>query len=230
MFQSNQFISYVEINRKFGQPKFDIVADSAQLIPTSTFGENSNAIAAINGNFFDVKNGGSVSFVKDENKVVNTTRLYGDKRAFHQKAAVIIKNNGKIKIKEWNGEADWEDDLKWKNIFLNGPMLINNGKPSPLNDSAFTNNRHPRSCLCITKNNNVLFLVADGRNANAAGLNLNELTKVLQWLNCKQAINFDGGGSSTLWVEQFGVVNHPSDNKQWDNMGERKVANVLIVK
>ncbi len=73
-------------------------------------------------------------------------------------------------------------------------------------------------------------LVADGRHINAQGFSLYELTKIMRWLGCTKAINFDGGGSSTLWVEGKGVVNHPSDNAKWDNAGERKVANIMFLK
>ncbi|MGJ7033410.1 phosphodiester glycosidase family protein [Niabella hirudinis] len=45
--------------------------------------------------------------------------------------------------------------------------------------------------------------------------------------HCISIINFDGGGSSTLWTRKRGVINHPSDNKKWDHAGERSVANVL---
>jgi exopolysaccharide biosynthesis protein len=43
----------------------------------------------------------------------------------------------------------------------------------------------------------------------------------------------DGGGSTTMWVKNQpdnGVVNYPSDNKKWDHYGERKVANVILVR
>ena len=45
-----------------------------------------------------------------------------------------------------------------------------------------------------------------------------------------EAMNLDGGGSSTLWTSTDGVLNHPCDNKTFDNKGERIVPNILIVK
>ena len=44
------------------------------------------------------------------------------------------------------------------------------------------------------------------------------------------AINLDGGGSSTLWTDETGVINHPYDNKKWDHAGERRVPNILIAR
>ena len=41
--------------------------------------------------------------------------------------------------------------------------------------------------------------------------------------------NLDGGGSSTLWIKESGVLNHPSDNGKFDNKGERRVANSIII-
>jgi exopolysaccharide biosynthesis protein len=52
----------------------------------------------------------------------------------------------------------------------------------------------------------------------------------MRWLGCVSAINFDGGGSSALWVKGEGIVNYPTDNRKWDHEGERKVANILYVK
>ena len=73
-------------------------------------------------------------------------------------------------------------------------------------------------------------MTADGRTAEAQGLNLHELTTLLLLLNCKSAVNLDGGGSTTMYLEGKGVVNMPCDNKKFDHEGERKVSNILIIK
>ena len=44
-----------------------------------------------------------------------------------------------------------------------------------------------------------------------------------------QAINLDGGGSTTLWTKKTGVINHPYDNKKFDHEGERTVPNLIVV-
>jgi exopolysaccharide biosynthesis protein len=51
-------------------------------------------------------------------------------------------------------------------------------------------------------------------------------------LGSTEAINLDGGGSSTLWAntdELNGVLNFPPDNDTFDHRGERKVANAILV-
>ena len=78
--------------------------------------------------------------------------------------------------------------------------------------------------------------MVDGRRKDsffALGLTLPHLASMMKAVGCYNAINLDGGGSTTLWIKGFpdnGVVNYPSDNKQWDHYGERKVANVILVK
>lgn len=233
LFTANQNISFVEVKNTGRKAVFAIGAESKQLVKTSDFGKRDSAMVAINGNFFNVKDGGSVDFVLVNGQVVNVNRLgKGGERARHQQAAVVI-DNGKITIQKWDGSADWETKLSKENVLLNGPLLTFNGINQDLDTTSFTTFRHPRTCLGIKRNGRVLLLTVDGRHENAAGMSLPELTKLMRWLGCSSIINFDGGGSTTLWVNgnnENGVINYPSDNKKWDHEGQRKVANVILVK
>ena len=92
----------------------------------------------------------------------------------------------------------------------------------------FNTNRHPRTAVGRRPDGTVLLVVADGRNAQAAGLSMSELQQVMAALGCRDAVNLDGGGSTTM-VVRGQVVNHPSDNKQFDPAGERVVANAIVV-
>ena len=60
-------------------------------------------------------------------------------------------------------------------------------------------------------------------------MSLEELQKTISWLGAKHLINLDGGGSTTMYIKDKGVVNYPSDNKKLDHFGERKVANALLL-
>ena len=71
----------------------------------------------------------------------------------------------------------------------------------------------------------------DGRfPGKAEGMSMRELQALAEALGLYEAMNLDGGGSSTLWTLADGVLNHPSDNKRFDHEGERSVANILIMK
>ncbi len=233
LFKANQYISIVEIEKHAKAPGFFIGYDKKELITTSNFAQKYDAIIALNGTFFDMKNGGSVDFLKVSDTIINQNRLEkNNNRAFHQKAAVVI-NNEQLGIKKWDGSATWETDLSDKNVMLSGPLLILNDEKEQLDSVPFNKLRHPRTAIGIKPNGSVLLLTVDGRQQNSAGMSLFELTQIMKWLGCNSAINLDGGGSTTLWIKNFeenSVVNHPSDNKKWDHEGERKVANVIYIK
>ncbi len=232
LFGSNQNVSILEI-----KPKKNLILDlgyeARKLITTSDFGKQTNSLAALNGTFFDIANGGSVDFIKSDGVVINETRLgKNGGRAGHQTAALVF-NQGKLTIAKFNGDASWEKSLEGDDIMVTGPLLIMDKLDEKLDSNTFSKTRHPRTAVAVTKNNRVLLITVDGRNENSAGMSLFELTKLMRWLKSDDAINLDGGGSTTLWISGYegnGVVNYPTDNKKWDHDGERKVANVVLLK
>lgn len=232
LFGSNQYISILEI-KKNRHLNFDLAYETTVLRTTSDFGRSSQAKAAINGTFFDIANGGSVDYLRSNHSVVNENRLNKNgTRALHQKAAVVI-NNGKLGIQSWDGTEIWESKINAEDVMVSGPMLIQNNSPVHLDSVSFNLTRHPRSIIAKGKRNRTFLIVIDGRRELAAGMSLFEARDILRWLKYVDGINLDGGGSSTLWVDgqDFnGVVNYPSDNKKWDHEGQRKVANVILLK
>ncbi len=100
-----------------------------------------------------------------------------------------------------------------------GPILLREGHTF---DWTHRPERHPRTV--IGWNRESLFLVVvDGRQKGLSiGMNYTELSSLMLRLGCKEAMNLDGGGSSTLWLGGR-VMNSPSDGQ------ERHVANSLIV-
>ncbi len=231
LFNANENINILEINPR-KTISFAIGYEKQLLKTVSDFAKETNPIAAINGSFFDVKNGGAVDMIRVNGEVISPNRL--DKtgnRDTHQQAAIVF-NKGKISIAKWDGTADWENKLTG-DIMDSGPLLVYHGAMEKLieDTTSMVKVRHPRTAVAITRNR-VLLITIDGRNENAAGLDMHELGKLLKWLKAVDGINLDGGGSTTLWLsrETPHVVNYPTDNKKWDHEGERKVANVILVK
>lgn len=100
-----------------------------------------------------------------------------------------------------------------------GPILLDTGK-SP--EWSGPQPRHPRTALGWNDEQFVLAVV-DGRQRDlSAGMTCPELASLMKRLGCEYAVNLDGGGSSTLWLDGC-VMNSPSDGR------ERAVANSLIV-
>ncbi|MES2810438.1 MAG: phosphodiester glycosidase family protein [Bacteroidota bacterium] len=228
LFKSNQNISILEIksNRKL---KLALGYSAKTLKTVADFGKEYDAIAAINGGFFDVKNGGSVDLIRVDGIGIAPNRGEGG-RVEHQQGALVF-DEGKLTIAKWDGTKDWESKLKG-DVMVAGPVLAYNNNYNLVDtNSTFVKTRHPRTGVAVTKNR-ILLITIDGRNENAAGMGLAEMTKIIKWLKAKDGINLDGGGSTTMWVKgatENNVVNYPTDNKKWDHEGARKVANVVLV-
>ncbi len=110
------------------------------------------------------------------------------------------------------------------------PRLIQNGRIHiPWREEgashAFAYSRHPRTAVGFTAHADTLYwMTIDGRQEGySAGMSLFELAEFMRGLGCTEAINLDGGGSTTLVVASR-VVNRPSDKT-----GERPVANALLL-
>lgn len=226
LFDSEQEINYVEIDLKKNLKKLYLAAEPSELKPTSQFALEHQALVAVNGGFFDMKNGGATDFIQVDNKVINRTRKKTDRGN-----ALLLLSKKEIKIK---AAADTLYEAEhYPNVMLSGPLLVASGKPYPLTKNAFNDNRHPRTAIALTGDGKLLLFVVDGRNKSSQGMNLHELSSVLRWLGAKEAMNLDGGGSSTLYIKGAtgnGVVNYPSDNKLFDHEGQRDVANIIYIR
>lgn len=102
--------------------------------------------------------------------------------------------------------------------------LLTNGARVVVDDRQM----HPRTAVGIDADGGkVLILVIDGRQSFSRGYTMVELANMMVALGAENALNLDGGGSSTMVghtvTGQFGVLNSPSDG------GERLVPNGLGV-
>jgi hypothetical protein len=82
--------------------------------------------------------------------------------------------------------------------------------------------RHPRTAVGWNKKY-IFFVVVDGRQKELSmGMTCVELAHFFKNLGCTDAINLDGGGSTTFWLDGK-IMNSPSDKR------ERSVANCLFI-
>jgi Tol biopolymer transport system component len=93
------------------------------------------------------------------------------------------------------------------------PALMDKGEVVAHGCSSLLCNRHPRSGIGITANDVVILVVADGRRADSAGLTLFQFGKLFDNLGATDAVNLDGGGSSTMVVKGK-IRNQPSDGSE----------------
>ncbi len=134
----------------------------------------------------------------------------------------------------------------WQNfdtIVGGTPLLIQHGSvitdytsEKPLR--SFITERHARTAVCIKDNDHWVFVVASHTKAAdrahltkiIEGLTIKELTQLLQQLSCKNAINLDGGGSSTLVINGE-IVNNPAGDRDTmtNHYRERAVSDALLI-
>jgi Phosphodiester glycosidase len=128
--------------------------------------------------------------------------------------------------------ADWLPSAGPIDELVGGwPVILRDGVPSveasasrELTLTGNANVRHPRSLIGFDADTSNLFLVAiDGRSTASVGMTLAEAADFLRGIGVAQALNLDGGGSTTLVIDGR-IVNSPSDPA-----GERPVGNALLV-
>nr|WP_283106399.1 phosphodiester glycosidase family protein [Shewanella submarina] len=119
-----------------------------------------------------------------------------------------------------------------ENVLSSGPTLIRQGIGNQYEAeqgwpeahlTSWIDGMHPRSTIAQTQNGTIILMVIDGRQPGySTGISITDLRALLLTLSVWNAINLDGGGSSTLWLNNK-VINRPSSGKP------RAIANAILV-
>ena len=192
---------------------------------TSQIAENYNAVAAVNGGAFVDQsstsqwtgNGGIPSgIVMSGGEVVHNDLGEGNKTellAIDKQGVMIV---GKYSI----------DDLKERKIqeaLSFGPTLVVNGKMTPMSGDGGWGIA-PRTAIGQRQDGAIILLVIDGRGVGSLGATLKETQEIMYQLGAVNAMNLDGGKSTTLYYDGE-VRNTPSNS-----MGERAIPTAIIAK
>ncbi|MCW3090770.1 MAG: hypothetical protein JWP81_1839 [Ferruginibacter sp.] len=121
---------------------------------------------------------------------------------------------------------------KWKmqTAVGGGPVLVQNGQVKITNNEELKfygkaiSDKHPRTLMGYTKDNQLIIMVIEGRNPGAAeGADLQQAAQVMAAVGCIEALNLDGGGSSCMLINGKETI-HPSDKGV-----QRAVPAVLVI-
>lgn len=181
----------------------------------------SRVLAAVNGDFF-AKDGTPQGIYYRNGTCLKGTMTDNVCTFF------AITKNRKAIIGSYDEYDSYKEDIQEA---VGGRVrLMTNGNVLPQTVTAL----EPRTAIGVTDDNVVYILVADGRNFwYSNGMRYAEMGAVMKALGAKNAINLDGGGSSTFIIRKiagfedgrFAIRNWP-----YDNGGvEREVANGLLV-
>jgi len=194
-----------------------------QVVPKEMQAESAagrEVLAGVNADFFNMKNGEPLGPVVKEHKIIKWPGktmvafvgvlksgrvIMGDSLLFKQKAA---------KLKEALGAR---------------PLLLSAGKLLPQDSSSLSKVHHPRTAFGVSGKNTIYLVTVDGRQPGfSSGISLTDLGKLMRFLGAENAVNLDGGGSTTLIVKQPGTDQYKVRNSPSGKM-LRPVANSWIL-
>jgi exopolysaccharide biosynthesis protein len=229
LYQVPQQVSILEVDQS--SHRFDILVHTPRE-RTSVVAQHAGAVAAINGSFFK-EDGSSSCYLRKNGVVIDTTVT--TKLSTVVNGAIYITNKD-LHIVPWTRQSADTCKLVDGSVLVTGPILLLNGKDYSFDtvyNQEFVHARHPRSAIARMKNGKIYLVVVAGRfPEKAEGISLPQLRHLIRVLGGEEAINMDGGGSCTLWctyAPDNGILNNPSDDKIYDNHGERKIGNSVCV-
>ncbi|MBE7043110.1 MAG: hypothetical protein E7399_06405 [Ruminococcaceae bacterium] len=145
-----------------------------------------------------------------EGKYVITLHADGDQDLYRQLESLQIGEEVTITNRAVNcPEGLWET-AEYATGSVGG-VLLRDGTMTGIDDTAA-----PRTAVGIKEDGSVVFYTIDGRQTGSYGIRLTTLAKRLLELGCVDAINMDGGGSTSVngiypGNSQSAILNSPSD-------------------
>jgi len=152
------------------------------------------------------------------------------------RAAAVVGERLKIATKLRGERGQVVGQQSSTSIVNGGPELVRDGQlhVTPRADGfvrptdpsfyyGFSAKRNPRTFAGVDAAGRIILATADGRSTASLGLTIVETGAVAQALGMREALNLDGGGSTTMVIDGQ-VINQPSDAA-----GERPVGDVLLI-
>jgi hypothetical protein len=134
-----------------------------------------------------------------------------------------LKPGNRVSITVHVDGFNWD---KVTNVVCGGPVLLRGGQPvDDWQEEGFTQSfalrRYARTAVGVDQQGNVWLVSVDGTQQQSVGATLDEMAAIMRRFGCWEAMNLDGGGSTTM--NSYGVtVNRPADGV------EREVANAIL--
>lgn len=202
----------------------------------SSFAKKLGGLVVINGGYFEMR-GQGVTY----NTVISEGKVLAENPAGQLRAVFGVRKRSepaeRVFDLKWIAHIDGKplalaspDKKELKNArpwdveeaIGGGPALIVDGEiniqaAAESFGKSHVTTRHPRTAIgSYVKDGrpHLVLFVVDGRRPNhSVGMSLEELAQALKEIGCTQALNLDGGGSSTFAVKDR-IYNTPSDGRQ----------------
>ena len=219
-----------------------------------TFGENvqektseickrKKGILAINGDFYGaqeagyvLRNGEILRSTVSKSNVGQNPRKNPEDLAIYRDGTFEIFNEHDYSLEEIQNKGAWQ-------VFSFGPGLIKDGEiivgEKDEVATALAGGRNQRTTIGMIAPLHYVFVVNDGRSTTDDGLSLFEIAHILKDLHCYCAYNLDGGGSSTMYLDNgtgnadklAHLVNRPSQDWRTNSgkIGQRDVSDIVYI-
>jgi exopolysaccharide biosynthesis protein len=222
-------ILIINLNKR----KISILYNPKENIRTSIQASSAGALAAVNAGFFNIKDGGSATYIKTEGIIVDADTAKKWPKSINMTGSVMVDGEGHVSIGLAQMNSWYDSHTEYKDVLVTGPLLLKDKEKALLPKTSLVITSHPRTSIGVINEHKAVMVTLDGRTAESRGMSLLKLTDLMISLGCRDAVNLDGGGSTTMWINGkpfSGVVNMPCDNKKFDHEGERAVSDILIIK
>ncbi|GAB4195361.1 MAG: hypothetical protein Kow00105_09600 [Phycisphaeraceae bacterium] len=187
---------------------------------TLDFLKETHAQLAINATFFGMgaTDTDNIGLVVSRGEPVSPFR--GDWPAInidsHNRVAIVRGEHDTFHVTSPEG-------VELYNAVAGSDQIVTDGKPIENQpDRAFFTTQHPRTAIGVTADNRLLLVTVDGRQPGfSEGMSLDELARFMIELGAVQALNLDGGGSTTMAIAdpEPRVLNFPSSKDANGNPG-----------
>jgi exopolysaccharide biosynthesis protein len=212
------------INRQRGED--DFVIYTPEFHRTTLTSDNGIEIVVKNKRIIKVYKGKGNSLIPSDGIVISLSGKYSNYvSAF--KVGLEVMYFPEVRVEAPDNKIFSYRDLN-EDIVSGVPQLIKNGKvdidyEAEKTSKAFVETHHPRTAVARLKDGKFLMITVDGRSEQSGGISLPDLAAFLLELGATDAMNLDGGGSTTMFLNGK-IVNKPSDKE-----GERKVSDAILV-
>jgi hypothetical protein len=195
---------------------------------TLQFITRQHAQLGINGSFF--------TFVKHTLDTNNVSLVISDGHVVspldpHRAWVLNITFDHHVQIRKVTANEVGKPDSQLHDTIAGSDLLVDQGKLVAPTGSKFDDSHPPRTAVGVTREGHLLLMTVDGRQPGfSEGMSLQEVARFLMAHGAVEALNFDGGGSTTMAIADPHprIINFPSDHKPDGNAGEARAVGVNL--
>jgi hypothetical protein len=195
---------------------------------TLQFITRQHAQLGINGSFF--------TFVKHTLDTDNVSLVISDGHVVspldpHRAWVLNITFDHHVQIRKVTANEVGKPDSQLHDTIAGSDLLVDQGKLVAPTGSKFDDSHPPRTAVGVTREGHLLLMTVDGRQPGfSEGMSLQEVARFLMAHGVVEALNFDGGGSTTMAIADPHprIINFPSDHKPDGNAGEARAVGVNL--